>query len=66
MFLVLLRFGQMWTLYLVIMAFSLFCLTSIIGMSPIGALICGAIIYYSVKALGDYKRLSPQVGGVMM
>lgn len=64
-FLVLLRFGQMWALYLVIMLYSLFCLVSLIGFNPVGILIGGAMIYQSVKARSDYIRLSPQVGGYL-
>ena len=64
-FLVLLRFGQMWTLYFVMMFYSLFCLLSLVNVNPVGILIGGLLIYYSVKAKGDYKRLSPQIGGIV-
>ena len=64
--LVLLRYGRMWALYLVTMLYSLFCLVALINISPVGILIAGAMIYHSVKARSDYKRLSLQVGGMMV
>ena len=64
-FLILIRLGRMWVLYLVIMLYSLFCLVALVGTNIIGILIGAAVIYYSTKAMSDYKRLSPQVGGMM-
>jgi len=69
--LALLRFGRMRVLWIVIIFYSLFFLSSLLSLTSLniigvfGALICGAIIYYSVKAMSDYKRLSPRIGGIM-
>ena len=60
------RFGRMWALYLVIMLYSLFCLVALANFSIIGIIIGASVIYYSNKAMNDYKRLSHQVGGMMM
>lgn len=64
--LILLRFGQMWVLYFAIMLYSLFCLIALVNLSILAAVLGGAVIYYSVKAMGDYKRLSPQIDGIMV
>ena len=63
---VLLRFGQMWALYFVMMLYSLFCLVALVNISPVGILIGAAVVYQAVKARSDYKRLSLQVGGIMV
>jgi len=65
-FLILIQFGRIGILSFVIGFYSFFGLIALITFSPIAALIAGLLIYYSVKARSDYKRLSLQVGGIMV
>jgi len=64
-FVILLRYSQMWTLYILLMFYVLFCFLGLLSL-PVGALgtLFGAfVIYHSVKALRDYNRLRVQIGG---
>jgi hypothetical protein len=65
-FLILIRLGQMWILYFVILFYSLICPIGLVSLSPIAIAIGGLVIYYSIKAMSDYKRLSPEIGGIIM
>ena len=64
-FLLLLRSGQMWVLYFIILFYALFGLLGLLVFRLIEIMIGATLIYYSVKAVSDYKRLSPQIGGIM-
>jgi len=64
-FLIFIRLGKIGILYFVIVLYSLFCLSALMTLSFIAVAFGGLVVYYSVKANIDYRRLRHQIGGII-